>query len=272
VALKLVRVGARNTIDKDRVAREAVALAKLSHPNVVAVFEIGEHEGHVFIVMEHVEGITLGEWQIREWQINPEGAFDRILEVYLQAAAALHAAHEAGVVHGDFKPSNALVGKDGRVRVLDFGLARSIADFAKSPDVEPAAGAAELSRSRFGGTPAYMAPEQGLCGMIDARTDQFNYCVALWEAIHTVRPWQPSEVALIAANPSNVPSPATRYRWPRWMRRVLLRGLEPLPARRWASMADLVREIRLARRRRKQALWTVAAIGILIFVTVMMLL
>ncbi|HEY5925226.1 MAG TPA: protein kinase, partial [Kofleriaceae bacterium] len=157
VALKVLR----HTQAGEQLRDEARAIAKLAHPNVIAVHDVGEADGELFIAMEHVEGVTLREW-LREQRTPAE-----ILDVFVQAGRGLAAAHRAGLVHRDVKPSNIIVGADGRARVLDFGLARDDRD--EAPAVV--------------GTPAYMAPEQRRGERVDARADQYAFSVALWEAL-----------------------------------------------------------------------------------------
>jgi hypothetical protein len=157
VALKTVHVPSQS---REVALREAKALAKLSHPNVVAVFDVGVEQGHVYIVMELVRGDTLRTW-------TKDRPTSEVVDAYRQAAQGLAAAHDSGLVHRDFKPDNAIVGKDGRVRVVDFGLA---------VEREATAGRA--------GTPRYMAPEQTLT----PATDQYSFGTSLGEAIPEPRP------------------------------------------------------------------------------------
>src|SRR5262249_48686785 len=151
-------------------------LARLSHPNVVVVYEVGEVDGRLFVAMEHVAGGTARTWltTARRWR--------EIVALYAAAGDGLAAAHAAGIVHRDFKPDNVLVGDDGRPRVADFGLARVLVgdDATAVPDGATRAGA-------IAGTLAYMAPEQLDGGAVDARADQFAFCAALWEALYGVR-------------------------------------------------------------------------------------
>jgi len=159
-----------------RLLREAQALARVSHPNVVQVYEVGEHGREVYIAMEFVRGQTLRAWAraaARPWR--------EVLGVYLQAGRGLAAAHAAGLVHRDFKPDNVMIGDDGRVRVMDFGLARSQAEpVPVRPDDPLSSSTANLSLShtvagRLLGTPAYMAPEQHIGAPGEARSDQFSF-------------------------------------------------------------------------------------------------
>ncbi|HVV85399.1 MAG TPA: serine/threonine-protein kinase, partial [Kofleriaceae bacterium] len=172
VALKL---HARVDTDagRTRALREATAMARLSHPNVVTVFGVGSHGDHLYIAMEFVAGEDARQWQARGGRTWRE-----LLELYLDAARGLAAAHRAGIVHRDFKPENVLVGRDGRVRVADFGLARKDGDRAA---VGPRLAAG--SDSGIAGTPGYMAPEQ-LAWQAGPAADQFAFGVALAEALH----------------------------------------------------------------------------------------
>ncbi|HOX44164.1 MAG TPA: tetratricopeptide repeat protein [Myxococcota bacterium] len=210
-----------------RLLDEAHAMARVRHPNAVTVYDVGDLAGQVFVSMEHVEGQSLAAWlaaERRTWQA--------VRSVFLQAGAGLAAVHRAGLVHRDFKPANVLVAADGRVLVTDFGLAR--------PALGDPAGS--------GGTPAYMAPEQRAGGPADARSDQFAFCVALWEGLHGERPLQGG-----ALRP-----PADPGRAPAWLRTRLLRGLQPEPAARYPSVDELLsalaRDPRRARRRLAAAL------------------
>ena len=197
VALKLLH-GHGDPVERARLVREAQALARLAHPNVVAVHEVGAHEGHVFVAMEFVEGTTLREWM--DTHPAAEGSTERrvrALEILLDAGRGIQAAHAAGLVHRDVKPRNILVGNDGRVRVVDFGLARSgVGDpdelaTTGRPDAPDPLEASHDDRSGSGtllaapltqtgkvvGTPAYMAPEQFRRGPVDPAADQFAFCV-----------------------------------------------------------------------------------------------
>jgi tetratricopeptide (TPR) repeat protein/predicted Ser/Thr protein kinase len=253
------------------LAREAKTLAKLSHPNVVPVYDVGKHEGKVFITLEYVEGMSLRQW------LSQAHSIEEIVDVLGQAARGLAAAHGAGVVHRDFKPENVLLGDDGRVRVSDFGIARRLdrtqheSTLPEGVDaVPPHAG--ETTTYRAAGTPAYMAPEQFLGDPIDARTDQFSFCVVLHEALYGRRPFLGGDRAALAANviagrrviPPGVDLP------PRWLERVAARGLSIKPEDRYASMEALVADLARDRRRR---LWpTLGAAGLGVAVTAAVLL
>ncbi|HWB79073.1 MAG TPA: serine/threonine-protein kinase, partial [Nannocystaceae bacterium] len=200
VALKLLHGEGGDT--GERLTREAKALAKLSHPSIVAVHEVGVHDGNVFVAMEFVDGETLREHVLRhtlDWR--------ELVALYVQAGRGLAAAHAAGLVHRDFKPDNALVADAGdaglRVRVLDFGLARDVGDREAAHPLGSDAAidrAVELTRTgTLLGTPAYMAPEQYVGTAVDAYADQFAFCVSLWEAIYRERPFDDTSVATVAA-------------------------------------------------------------------------
>ena len=224
---------------------EARALAKLSHPNVVAVHDVGESEGALFLAMEFVDGTPLS-------LLNTETlGWRRIVATYRQAAAGLAAAHEAGIVHRDFKPDNALLGRDGRVRVLDFGLARA--------GLEAATGTAAAVETRAGGTPRYMAPEQHRGQAVDARTDQYCFCVALWEALFGQPPFSGETVEALADAKASAPSDPARSDVPRKVTRILQRGLAPDPEHRHASMTALDAALGTAVQRRTRA---AAALGL----------
>ncbi|MBK9754583.1 MAG: serine/threonine protein kinase [Nannocystis sp.] len=245
VAIKVMRAdlyGERASIGQQRMHREALALARLSHPNIVQVFEVGSLPGGVFIAMELVQGVNLRTWlkgQTRSWR--------EVVEVFRQAGAGLQAAHRAGIIHRDFKPDNVLVGDDGRVRVLDFGLARPEGE-AELQERGPLTFSQEQLVTQAGsliGTPAYMAPEQHLGLPADARSDIFGFCVSLHEALHGRRPFvgeTADEVRRrvlageITVGPREAGVPA-------WLRALVLRGLQLDPERRPASMDAVVAEL-----------------------------
>lgn len=222
------------------MVREAKTLAKLSHPNVVPVFDAGVHDGRVFVALELVRGSTL-----RQWMTTPR-TWREIVEVFLQAARGLTAAHAAGVVHRDVKPENLLIGDDGRARVSDFGIARptGVIDEAHG-DTAPEGTTAGA------GTPAYMAPEQFLGDPIDPRTDQFGLCTALHEALYGERPFVGRDRASLAANviAGRRRTPADDRGVPRWLDRVVARGLSVDPARRFRDMHALVAALQPVGRR-----------------------
>lgn len=233
VAIKVLRGGrapAAGPFDPDTLLREARALASVSHPNVVEVFEVGTDGDQVFIAMELVDGATLGHWVADE---RPPWA--EIVRAYLQAGEGLQAAHEAGIVHRDFKPSNALMAGDGRVRVLDFGLA-----------TQSASGTGDLLPDTIAGTPAYMAPECLRGHAATPRSDQFSFCVALWQALFGGRPFAADTAHGMrrAAEGRRLVRPE-KTAVPKRIVDALVRGLEPKPAERWPSMSALLGELRV---------------------------
>jgi tetratricopeptide (TPR) repeat protein len=271
VAIKLVRADVTAWDDLERrMLREAQAMAQIRHANVVAIHDVGRFRDQVFIAMELIDGVTLGDWlrqRPRTWT--------EIRDVFVQAGQGLAAVHAAGLVQRDFKPANVLVGHDGVVKVLDFGLARATAESADAaaPSDEPTAGRLleeELTRAGIiAGTPAYMAPEQCHRTHTDAAADQFAFCVALYEALWGERPFPASDLALrlqaIEAGP-NTNAPTARN-VPPWARRAVLRGLAAAPADRHASMNDLLRELQRDKRRRARTWLAVGAAAVLSAVT-----
>ncbi|WP_426749495.1 tetratricopeptide repeat protein [Myxococcus sp. Y35] len=252
VAIKLLHPDASPAARSDgssRLLREAQAMARLSHPNVVSVYDAGTFAGRVFIAMERVDGLSLRHWlraEHRTWR--------EVLEIFRQAGRGLAAAHAAGLVHRDFKPANVLVSKDGRAQVTDFGLARTTAD---QEAAEAGRGTAPaLSRlvqddllqtalTEAGlvmGTPAYMPPEQHEDGRIDARGDQFSFCASLYEALYGQLPFngkRPDEY-LEEARAGRVRPPPRGSRVPAWVLRAVTRGLSPSPDARFPSMGVLL--------------------------------
>ncbi|MEM9457236.1 MAG: serine/threonine-protein kinase [Myxococcota bacterium] len=235
-----------------RLLREAQALAKLSHPNVVQVYEVGEFEGQTFVAMELVKGKTLREWM----RSKPRPGWRECLEVFLQVGAGLAAAHERGLVHRDFKPGNAIIDRKGRARVLDFGLARQVKieddDLstmrrARTDEMDPVP--LDIPITQPGavlGTPAYMPLEQMYGQEADARSDQFSFCVALYEAIYGERPFQGITMTaqVISMTHGHFRPVPKGIKAPAQLRRVLLRGLAHLPGDRWPSMEALLVELR----------------------------
>ena len=266
VALKLVRPRLRPGRDEDdsakRLLREARAMATLSHENVVPVFDAGEDGRRVYIAMELVDGGTLDAW-MRE---HPDATWEQIVDMYIAAARGLAAAHAAGIIHRDFKPSNVLVGDDGRVRVLDFGLAKWGAVPSSAPDageVDVAAGL-EMELTRAGsvmGTLGYIPPEQLKHGVADARSDQFSFCASLFKALfghHPFRPLSSTDYAVFD-KPPNVPAEHGR---PRWLVDVVLRGLSVDPDERFDGMEDVVAVLERRRGRWRLPL-ILAGVGVL---------
>lgn len=259
VALKLMRPGSGSTQDgRSRLLREAQSLARVAHPNVIAVHDVGEFGEHVFVAMELIEGVTLTDW-LRE--LHP---WPTVLEMFIAAGRGLAAAHQAGLVHRDFKPDNVLVG-DGRPRVLDFGLARATGDVAppgtgetgQSPD-SPVFARLTLDGAILG-TPGYMAPEQCEGKPTDPRTDQFSFCVALFEALYGTRPFGGNTLSarLAEVKRGRLPEPPKSSNIPRAVYEALRRGLSPAPPDRFPDMAALLAALSV-RRRRSRGRWLAA--------------
>ncbi|WP_106089909.1 protein kinase domain-containing protein [Enhygromyxa salina] len=279
LAIKLIhpRVAERGDA-RARMLREAKGMARLSHPNVVQIYDAGTIDGRVFIAMELVDGDPLASWRKAQPRSTAE-----ILAVYVEAGRGLAAAHDAGLVHRDFKPDNVLVDREGRARVLDFGLVRADSDLPERPSqvsepigTEPTL---EISLGRtsesplfarehessgaFGsqtaseldlelthggqimGTPAYMSPEQWSSAKADARSDQFSFCVALWEALYEQRPFQGRTIHALAAAISSgeLVEPERPVQLSRRVRAALERGLAADPAARFETMDGLLREL-----------------------------
>lgn len=236
VAIKLLHAHERPDA-RSRFVREARVMAKLSHPNVIPIYDAGEVDQQAYIVMERIEGDTVANWAKRE-----DPRWHRIVDVFCDAGRGLAAAHAKQLIHRDFKPTNLMVGKDERVVVMDFGLA------CFEPSAQ-AGGAKITSTGTILGTPAYMAPEQLLAGTVTAQTDQFSFCVGLWELLHGERPFRGSDLgeirnAVISGGPerprqTNVPAALTD---------ILERGLAYDAAARWESMDALIKALTRARR------------------------
>ena len=302
VAVKLLHVDASSPrkaeVARTRLLREAQAMAKLSHENVVTVHDVGTFEDRVFVAMEYVGGGNLKHWM--------EGHHDwrEVVGVFREAGEGLAAAHAAGLVHRDFKPENVLLREDGRPLVADLGLVRALdsaragsvsqsrdpaasgeddaaptnpgvtADESLSASAHPSGGgssraALSASVTQVGavlGTPAYMSPEQHLGHEAEAASDQFSYCVSLYEALCGRMPFPGSTPLAVAqrvlegrADP--IPEGA---RVPRWLERLVMRGLSREPADRWPSMEVLLANIddhTASRPRRRRWPWFVAGAG-----------
>ena len=260
IAIKLLRPGLCDDKNRERMQREAKMLAKLAHPNVVAVHDANTWSDRVYIAMELVDGVTLREWlgeQTRSWQ--------EIVDVLVQSGEGLASAHAAGLVHRDFKPHNVLIGRDGRARVSDFGLAELGTPSERTDTIDATADTISLTATgAVIGTPAYMAPEQLAGGTVDASSDQFSFCVTAYEALLGERPFVASSLAELRARfASGKPPEVPRTRVPRRVLAVLLRGLAIAPAERFASMRELVAALRRARGRTYRFAFAAAALVVL---------
>ncbi|MGO8991913.1 MAG: protein kinase domain-containing protein [Polyangiaceae bacterium] len=271
VAIKVLRAEASAGVSagetRARLLREAQAMAKVSHSNVVSVYDVGTFGDNVFIAMEYVRGTTL-----REWRYQPKRRPRALVAMYIQAGRGLAAAHAAGILHRDFKPDNVLVDEQGQAKVLDFGLARLEARTGEAPEkvdkigltdtgIDHKAGLA-TPITRVGsilGTPAYMAPEQILGETATARSDQFAFCVALYEAICGALPFEGESLTTLASNiySARIRQAPGGASCPRGVRRVLVRGLNGAPGKRFASMTELLEALEEAVR--APARWLTAA-------------
>jgi serine/threonine protein kinase len=257
VAVKVLREGRR---DEGRartlMEREAKALARLSHPNVVHVYEVGEHDDQTFIAMEYVEGRTLRAFV----QQDPRPSWREIVAVFIEAGRGLFAAHQVGIVHRDFKPDNVIIGTDGHARVLDFGIARLGRDETARPG---SAGAPTNDTATSGvvGTLRYMPIEQFLRNGEGPASDQFAFCVALYEALWASDPFASETLAhrVLLVEEERFAAPprgqAERALWP-----IVRRGLRAKIEDRWPDMRSLLDALeRVLARRRRRALWALGA-------------
>jgi serine/threonine protein kinase/tetratricopeptide (TPR) repeat protein len=317
VAVKLVTTtGATSDTLATRLMREAQALAQLSHPNVVAVYDVGRVEDGVFLAMELVAGDTGDAW------IKKRPPWREVLQKFRDAGRGLAAAHKVGLVHRDFKPANLILGSDGRVRVLDFGLARTAqSGMHEAPDLEAlgdeastwSGDAAEEVETRDArlppkatatpleplsptpkdsvkdpmssserrlletpltqvgsivGTPPYMAPEQHLGGGCDARTDQFSFCVAFYQALYGERPFDGANYAELSTNiiKGKAKAAPAGSSVPAWLRAVVMRGLSVSPEKRFATMDAILEAMARDPAVRRRRIASAAAVTLLVAV------
>ena len=280
VALKVMRIAvgdADNTMveeDRIRMLREGQAMARVVHPNVITVFEVGSEGGLVFLAQELLDGGTLGQW------LEKKHAPEAIIEKFIAAGRGLAAAHAVGLVHRDFKPDNVLLGKDGRIRVADFGLARAVGAFADGvlavtdrgggpPRTDIDVTKSPMSNlTRTGavmGTPMYMAPEQHEGRRADERSDQFAFCVALYHALYGDWPFEGKTSIALADNVINgvMKEPPKLAKVPPRLRKILLRGLAKDAAQRYPSMEALLAELSVPATKSKAPL-VLAIAGVLL--------
>ncbi len=260
IAIKVLRSEGSGDQSRVRLQREAQAMARLSHPNIVAVHEVGEAEGGVFVAMEFVRGSSLDRW------LETKQPWRRVVEVFSAAGRGLQAAHTAGLIHRDFKPANAILGDDGSVKVLDFGLARS--DASPADEAQAPGSLMNLRLTRTGvmmGTPAYMSPEQLLGEPLTPASDQFSFFVALYEGLYRRLPFAGESLTELVEHvtsdrPAEAPAGSDV---PAWLYRVVLRGLARAPADRFPDMAAALTALANdpARRRRRLA----GALGLMLF-------
>ena len=283
IAIKILTVkpheGETVSRPRARLMREAQALAKLSHPNVVSVFDVGTYEEGIYIAMEYVKGKTL-----RQWLKDNHPTQKEILNLLSKAGKGLHAAHTEGIVHRDFKPDNIIIGDQGRVKVLDFGLARAAGtDDPIIPHEQPksvedsTSGEKLLSKplTRVGaiiGTTVYMAPEHFLFEELDEKTDQFSFCVTLFEALYGKRPFLGTTSAELEKNITEglirIPQGADV---PQWIEVIIRKGLSISKDDRYVSLLELLDDLgndpEVAREMRRKKRRTSLAIILLTFMT-----
>jgi len=267
VALKVMSAVALDpdrVLQQRRLQREAQAMARVSHPNVLAVHDVGEHDGQLFVAMEHVEGMTLRGWlaeQARPWQ--------EVLDAFVAAGRGLVAAHERKLVHRDFTPDNVIVTDDGRICVWGFGSVRAMV--SRSP---PGSQERRLSadmvfvtqltrREEIIGSPEYTAPEQQQGDKVTAAADQFSFCVALYEALFGAHPFVGDSTAdrRLAAMQGRV-EPVGRNDVPLVIRRAIDRGLAPEPHLRHGSMSELIDVLTTGNQRRRRLIAAGAVVGL----------
>jgi len=264
VAIKLLHSDDPDHVQ--RLLREAKAMARLAHPNVVTVFEAGTSREQVFLAMEFVQGQDL-----RKWSAQRERSWREVAVLLAQAARGLAAAHAAGLVHRDFKPENVLVTEDGVAKVADFGLARPFGELRSADESQEISGRdfplglETITRAgAIVGTPSYLAPELFDGRRADAKSDQFSFCVTLHEALFGERPFAGDTLHSLAENvqrgrmrpvPGNV-------RVPGRLKRLLARGLSVDPGARHPTMASLADELEALVARGRRATVAVAATGL----------
>ncbi len=267
VAVKVLRNDTmrKDPLARDRMLREAQAMARVSHPNIVTVHEVGSHEGEIFIAMEFVRGQSLGGWlhtAPRSWR-DSVGAL-------LQAGRGLAAAHAAGLIHRDFKPANVLVGSDGVVKVLDFGLARAVDSTIPGEVTAPlrmsVTSSLDADLTRTGaviGTPAYMAPEQHLGEPATEKSDQFSFCISLYEALYAQPPFDSTSLLALtyAVTQGKIREPPAGVTVPTSLHQIVLRGLSVDPRKRFASMPALLGALERTLERRRVPWFVVAGVA-----------
>ncbi|MFO0635886.1 MAG: serine/threonine-protein kinase [Nannocystaceae bacterium] len=251
---------------RDRLLREAQALAQVRDPHVVTVYEVGEVREEIFVAMELIDGVDM-----RQWLEGGPRRTAEIVDVFIDAGLGLAAAHAAGLVHRDFKPANVLVGRDGRARVGDFGLARGI-DRSAVPVEDPAgsddgsSGSTTDVHTQTGvvmGTPYYMAPEQMRGAEADQASDQYAFCVALYTGLFGQGPFPRLGVQALADAKGRgaMLQPPEHANVPQWLTELLWRGLDPDPARRFPSVQALLQAIEHRRGRRRRRVRATLAVG-----------
>jgi tetratricopeptide (TPR) repeat protein/predicted Ser/Thr protein kinase len=264
VAVKVLRGGGgrEDRSGRVRLLREAQAMARLSHPNLITVHEVGEHDDQVYVAMEFVAGRDLDAW------LRTGPSWREVVDVFVDAAAGVAAAHAAGILHRDLKPHNIMRGDDGRVKVLDFGLARARDASERPAQLERGGSLVDARLTRTGailGTPAYMSPEQHEGADLDERSDQFSLCAALYEGLYAQLPFAGETMVELVDNArkARVRPPPASSKVPAWVERIVRRGLARDPAERFPSVDALRSALRrdpVKRRRRALAVAGFAAL------------
>jgi len=260
VALKLLLPGGTlEPSEQRRLLREAQVMARLSHPNLCTVHDVGIFHEQVFIAMEFIQGVTL-----RAWLQQHSRSWEQVLAVLVAVGRGLAAAHAVGVVHCDLKPDNVMLGADGRPRVMDFGIART--DRAVDDTDISMSHLSQRTNETFTdpgpvrGTPHYMAPEQWSTRQPTKQSDQFSFCVMVWEALYGERPFaeaasdRDGELQRLRTPPSSAHVPA-------WLRRTLTRGLSAHPMDRYPSLDALLTELAAVQMRRRRR-WLVGGTAV----------
>ncbi|MDP3234277.1 MAG: serine/threonine-protein kinase [Myxococcales bacterium] len=243
-----------------RLMREAQALARMTHPNVVTVHDVGVVEGQVYLAMEFVEGLTLTKWLAEK----PRG-WREILGIFLDAGEGLSAAHDAGVTHRDFKPDNVVISRDGRARVMDFGLAHAHENQPQptAPLTDTPTGSMRRRITLPGimlGTPAYMSPEAMYGQKTDPRSDEFSFAIALFEALYGFRPFEGTTAPGVAAEIqlNRIRPPPRKTSVPRRIYQLLQKALRANPDERFQTLRALLVQLGRRRSSRQRQLATVA--------------
>jgi len=254
VAIKQVRTDLLGTKNQSGLLYEARAMARLSHPNVVGVYDVEDSRSGVMLVMELVCGQTLREW------VRRERRWAAIVPRFVEAGQGLAAAHAGGLLHRDFKPSNVLIPDQGMAKVTDFGLATFVCTNGSSDGSEPRSRkpVRPANNPPVIGTPRYMAPEQHLAEPLGPATDQYAFCVALWESLTGRAPFEGEWAELAAKKLAGPPAWPTDVPTPRFIVNAIIRGLAPEPSERWPSM-DTLLDALTRRPSRRLHVWAVAA-------------
>jgi len=251
VAIKVVAVRDTGEEAQARLLAEAKALARLRHPNVVRVYDVGQHGPDVYLVMELVAGTTLTQWR-------KDRSARELLDAFAQVARGIAAAHRQGLVHRDIKPDNILIDADGRALIADFGLAAGIEVPSTQDGPAPLTSLALTRTGALVGSPRYIAPEVFAGRRADAKADQFSFCVSLYETLYGEPPFPGDTLESLSQHVQDgrLRPPPASLRVPRRVRLALLAGLSADPSKRFADMDALVRA--LTPRRRSSAIAAVA--------------